>query len=71
MRIFTLSGRLVLYRAYPSGQPGGTVGLNEISWDGRNGQGEPVASGGYVLTVEAESGGETIHTMRRKIGVVR
>jgi len=71
MRIFTLTGGLVLDRKYPAGQPGGLLGLNEITWDGRNGDGDTVASGGYILFVEAQSGGETIHTMRRKVGVVR
>jgi hypothetical protein len=30
-----------------------------------------VASGGYILYVEAVSQGETIHKMRRRIAVVR
>jgi hypothetical protein len=71
MRIFTLAGNLVYDRHFDPGQPGGTLGLNEITWDGRNGKGEMVASGGYILTVEAQSGGETIHKMRRKLGVVQ
>jgi len=71
MQIYTLTGALVLDRAYQPGEQGGTLGLNEITWDGRNGDGEIVASGGYILAVEAQSGGETIHTMRRRVGVVR
>jgi L-lactate utilization protein LutB len=47
------------------------VGLNEVQWDGRNGGNEFVASGGYIVVIEAEGNGETLHTMRRKIGVVR
>jgi hypothetical protein len=71
LRIFTLSGGLVLDREFASGAEGGMVGLNEFLWDGLNGDGEPVASGGYILNIEAERKGTTLHTMRRKIGVVR
>jgi len=70
MRIYTLSGGLVLDRQMVSGDNGGQTGLNEIQWDGRNGSGEPVASGGYIVYVEAEGNGATQHVMRRKIGVV-
>ena len=49
---------------------GGVAGLNEITWDGRNGRGDEVASGGYVAYIEAEGNGTTMHVMRRKIGVV-
>ena len=71
VRIFSLTGRLVLNKEYPSGSTGGLAGLNEISWDGRNGEGETVSSGGYIAVVEAARNGETIHIMRRKIAVVR
>ena len=33
--------------------------------------GQAVASGGYVLYVQAEGEGTTMHVMRRKLGVVR
>jgi hypothetical protein len=71
MKIYALTGGLVLKRDFESGTQGGTVGLNEVTWDGRNGNGQLVASGGYILVIEAVRNGETIHTMRRKIGVVR
>ena len=70
MRIYTLSGGLVLDRQFTSSDQGGTAGLNEVTWDGRNGNGENVASGGYILFIEAEGNGATMHVMRRKIGVV-
>ena len=70
MRIYTLSGGLVLDRQFNSGDQGGSTGLNEVPWDGRNGNGDPVASGGYILFIEAEGNGATMHVMRRKIGVV-
>jgi len=71
LKIYTLSGALVLERSFPPSGPGGSVGLNEFVWDGRNGAGDVVASGGYIAVVNAEGAGETLHTMRRKIAVVR
>jgi hypothetical protein len=71
VKIFSLVGGLVLQKQFAAGTPGGTVGLNEFVWDGRNGDGETVASGGYVVQVHAAGNGETRHTMRRKIAAVR
>jgi hypothetical protein len=71
LRIYTLTGGLVFEKNFASGQLGGRTGLNEFVWDGRNGRGDIVASGGYVLDVQAAGNGETLHTMRRKIAVVR
>ena len=71
MRIFTLSGDLVLQRNFDKSADGGRAGLNEVVWDGRNGQGEVVASGGYITLIEAQGTGETMHVIRRKIAVVR
>jgi len=71
VRIFTLSGNLVLQRRYASGDPGGRAGLNEVSWDGKNGEGRVVASGGYIALIEAQGTGETLHVIRHKIAVVR
>jgi len=71
MRIFTLSGDLVLQRSFGSGDPGGRQGLNEVVWDGKNGEGHVVASGGYIALIEAQGTGETLHVIRHKIAVVR
>jgi predicted RNA-binding protein with TRAM domain len=71
MRIYTLGGDRVLERNFARGGPGGFAGLNEIPWDGRNGKGNIVASGGYIVLVEAQGQGETLHVMRRKIAAVR
>ena len=71
LRIYTLTGGLVLEKIFNLGGQGGTTGLNEYRWDGRNGDNELVASGGYILVIDAKGEGETIHTMRRKIAVVR
>lgn len=70
MRIFTLSGGLVVDRVFATGDDGGRAGLNEVLWDGTNGNGDAVGSGGYIVHVEAEGEGTTLHVMRRKIGVV-
>lgn len=71
MRFFTLGGNLVLRREFAADGEGGRAGVNQVGWDGRNGDGEVVASGGYILDLEARSNGETIHQSRCRIGVVR
>jgi hypothetical protein len=71
LRIYTLTGGLVFETRFSAGTPGGAVGLNQFLWDGRNGDGTEVASGGYVLYIQADGSGETLHQMRHKIGVVR
>ena len=71
LRIYTLSGSLVLREDFARGEHGGVVGLNEYEWDGRNGKGDYVSSGGYIVVVEAEGNGETLHVMRRRVAVVR
>ena len=35
------------------------------------GDGTVVASGGYIVDIQADGNGETLHKMRRKVGVVR
>lgn len=57
--------------SFDRGGAGGRTGLNEWQWDGRNGAGDVVASGGYIVLVEAQGLGQTLHVMRRKIAVVR
>jgi hypothetical protein len=71
MRLFTLSGDLVLRRVFDRGTEGGHAGLNTITWDGRNGEGAVVASGGYIALIEAQGQGETMHVIRHKLAVVR
>ncbi len=71
LKIFNLTGGLVFEKTFTSGQLGGKAGLNEFVWDGRNGDGQVVATGGYVLHIQANGNGETLHSMRRKIAVVR
>jgi hypothetical protein len=71
IRIFTQSGDLVVRKEFALGAAGGSAGLNEFLWDGRNGKGEVVSSGGYIALIEAQGQGATLHVMRRKIAVVR
>jgi flagellar hook assembly protein FlgD len=71
LKIYTITGGLVFEKSFPAGQPGGRTGLNEFVWDGKNGKGTTVASGGYVVDIQAAGSGETLHTMRRKLAVVR
>ena len=71
LRIYTQSGRLVFRKEFARGDVGGRAGLNEYVWDGTNGKGEVVSSGGYIALIEAQGTGETLHVIRRKIAVVR
>ena len=71
LRVYTNSGSLVRRMVFDRGAPGGSPGLNSWNWDGRNGKGEVVASGGYVVLIEAQGQGETLHVIRRKVAVVR
>lgn len=71
LRLFTMSGDLVLRETFERGGAGGHAGLNTWVWDGRNGAGTVVASGGYLALLEAHGQGETLHVIRRKIAVVR
>jgi hypothetical protein len=71
IRIYTQTGELVREQNFARGGTGGAAGLNEWMWDGRNGKGAVIASGGYVALIEAEGAGQTLHVMRRRIAVVR
>jgi hypothetical protein len=71
MRIYTQTGSLVRREMFQSGAQGGRAGLNEFVWDGRNGEGKVVSSGGYLALIEAQGTGETMHVIRRKLAVVR
>jgi hypothetical protein len=71
VRIYTTTGSLVRREVFAKDAPGGKQGLNQWVWDGKNGKGEFVASGGYIAFVEAQGTGETVNVIRRKIAVVR
>jgi hypothetical protein len=71
IRIFSQMGSLVRRVVFDKGAVGGAAGLNQYLWDGKNGKGDVVASGGYIVLIEAQGTGETLHVIRRKIAVVR
>jgi hypothetical protein len=71
LRIFDQSGDLVRDVTFARSDVGGRAGLNQMIWDGRNGRGTTVTSGGYIVLIEAQGVGQTLHVMRRKIAVVR
>jgi hypothetical protein len=71
VRIYTQTGKLVFRQTFDRSAQGGRAGLNEFVWDGRNGDGKTVSSGGYLALIEAQGTGETMHVIRRKIAVVR
>jgi hypothetical protein len=71
IRIFSQMGDLVRRVVFDKGAVGGAAGLNQYLWDGKNGKGDVVASGGYIVLIEAQGTGETLHVIRRKIAVVR
>ena len=64
--IYTLLGGVVREMALSAGAPGGARGLNEVAWDGRNGQGELVRPGVYVARIEGAGASERV-----KVGVLR
>ena len=71
VRIFTQAGDLVRRFQFSPGTQGGAQGLNQCVWDGRNGDGQLVSSGGYLVLIEAQGAGSTLNVIRRKIAVVR
>jgi len=68
VRIVTLLGEMVRELTFPAGAAGGTLGLNEIPWDGRNGSGAMVKPGVYVAHIESGAGGVNEAV---KVGVTR
>ena len=71
LRVYSQTGNLVLRQEFARGAVGGKAGLNQFVWDGKNGKGELVSSGGYIVLIEAQGASETLHVIRRKIAVVR
>jgi len=64
INIYNPIGELVWNTQYPANSNGGRQGVNEITWDGKNGEGERVSQGIYFCVIEA-NGSRKI----RKIGV--
>lgn len=56
IKIYDLLGKLVWHRVFSPGTAGGSVGVNDVAWDGRNDKGSYVGAGAYICVVKA--GGE-------------
>lgn len=73
IRIFNLVGDLVYEEHYSRGEEGGRESVstgvpNKITWDGRNAQGSKVATGAYILQLEAKTDSEK-KVVYHRIGV--
>jgi flagellar hook assembly protein FlgD len=68
LTVYDLLGQKVREQIYSQGEAGGQVGLNRISWDGRNDDGVAVGNGGYVVVLDIAAEGRT---MKRKIAVIK
>jgi hypothetical protein len=63
--IYDVLGNLVRHFRFSAGSNGGTL-VNMILWDGRNGAGDVVANGAYIIQVTSNG-----HRTRTKIGVAK
>ena len=68
--IYDPFGNLVYEQEISPGSEGAHSGLNRISWNGRNGEGERVASGLYYAVIKGWTHTATIFNERMKVGVV-
>jgi len=67
-RVFTLTGEEVFAENIPEGAAGGLGTEQEVTWDGRNGSGDMVANGVYIVSIKIVSTGEVA---RMKVAVVK
>ncbi len=67
--LFNQTGAIIWHRTFPSGDIGGTVGENLVTWDGRTDFGEGAPTGVYVLIINAHSNGKELG--RLKMAVLR
>ncbi|MFO7949389.1 MAG: C25 family cysteine peptidase [Candidatus Fermentibacteraceae bacterium] len=64
LAVYTQSGR----RVYSRSDIPGDAGYNQLWWDGRDDDGDPVASGSYIYRLSAGGGGEG--TGEESIGII-
>ena len=70
MEIYDLFGNLVYKKEVLSGEQGAISGQeNTLTWNGRNGKGEKVASGVYILCIRAYQGNRAIFDEKERVGV--
>lgn len=70
LMIYDPFGNEVLTRRYPRNGPGAKSGINQVTWDGRNSNGRPVASGIYVVQVIGQMHTGTTFEASTRVGVV-
>ena len=68
--IYDPFGNLVHKQEISPGSEGAQSGLNRLSWNGRNGEGERVASGLYYAIIKGWTHTATVFNHRLKVGVV-
>jgi len=68
LKIYTLTGELVMGKTYSGGSNGGLAGVNQIEWDGCNGRGEQVKNGVYISVIRSAATGEVV---KQKLAVVK
>jgi hypothetical protein len=69
IRVFALEGGFVWEKTMGTSDAGGRAGLNQVVWDGTNGRGRYVGTGGYILRMWVDSPRGPAE-VTRKIGVV-
>ncbi|MCG3204485.1 MAG: hypothetical protein KCHDKBKB_01200 [Elusimicrobia bacterium] len=69
--MYDLFGGMVKKMEFGSGSNGGKFGPNVVHWDGRNGAGEIVANGGYILQITAKDNSGKTTRARYKVGVAK
>ncbi|MHC4798548.1 MAG: hypothetical protein ACYTF1_18085 [Planctomycetota bacterium] len=67
LNLYNIRGEKILTRKFPAGTAGGSLGANEVFWDGKSVFGAVVPNGVYV--VQLVGGGKTLAIM--KIAIVR
>ena len=67
-RIFTITGEEVLSRIISEGSASTTIGSHIITWDGKNGAGDKVLDGIYVVSLRNVTTGTTA---RLKLAVLK
>lgn len=69
--IYDLLGNLVQKTDIAAGSVGGQANINEFPWYGKNGAGDTVGNGGYIVQIIAKDSHGNVTKARRKIGVYK
>ncbi|MEA3492847.1 MAG: Ig-like domain-containing protein [Candidatus Margulisiibacteriota bacterium] len=69
LRFFDLSGNQIAKQNYTSSQDGGKAGYNEVTWDGRSGNGNIVGNGIYIYIIIAD--GNIVQNGKGKLTVFK